>query len=175
LPKPVVKWLIYSRTGDYEMVKIGDRLPDISVFSDDGSIVNLKSLEGQKTILYFYPKDNTPGCTNEAVAFEFERSKLESYGYRVVGVSADSAESHKNFKSKYLLGFSLLSDEKKELCEHYGVWVSKRMYGKSYMGIERSTFVYDEKGELVKIYRKVKPADHPLELVSDIEKGKLPN
>ena len=157
------------------MVKIGDRLPDISVLSDDGSIFNLQTLTGQNTILYFYPKDNTPGCTNEAAAFEFEREKLAGYGYRIVGVSADSAESHARFKEKYLLNFTLLSDAGKKLCEHYGVWVSKRMYGKSYMGIQRSTFVYDKNGELIKIYHKVKPADHPMELVADIEKGKLPH
>lgn len=156
------------------MVKIGDGLPDISVLSDDGNSFNLKSLAGQKTILYFYPKDNTPGCTNEAVAFEFQREKLESSGYRIIGISADSSESHTRFKNKYFLGFTLLSDTEKQLCEYFDVWISKRMYGKSYMGIQRSTFVYDEDGTLIRIYPKVKPADHPLELVKDIEKGRLP-
>lgn len=157
------------------MVKIGDKLPSITVLSDDGSLLNLKSLTGQRIILYFYPKDNTPGCINEAVAFEFEREKLNGFGYRIIGVSNDSLESHVHFKEKYSLGFTLLSDQEKKLCEHYGVWVSKRMYGKSYMGIQRSTFIYDEKGELIKIYQKVKPSDHPLELTQDIEKGKLPH
>jgi peroxiredoxin Q/BCP len=136
-------------------------------------MVDLSNYKGKKLILYFYPKDNTPGCTNEAVAFEYERSKFEELGYTIVGVSPDSPESHAKFKDKYALGFTLLSDEEKKLCEMYGVWVSKRMYGKSYMGVQRSTFIYDEHGTLAKVYPKVKPADHPVELLEEIKRGKI--
>lgn len=154
-------------------MQIGDRLPVISLPDDKGSMIDLSNYKGQKLILYFYPKDNTPGCTNEAVAFEYERGKFEEQGYTIVGVSPDSSESHAKFREKYDLGYKLLSDTDKRLCEMYGVWVQKRMYGKSYMGVQRSTFVYDENGILVKVYPKVKPADHPVELLEDIIKGKI--
>lgn len=155
------------------MMQIGDRLPVISLPDEKGSMIDLSNYEGQKLILYFYPKDNTPGCTNEAVAFEYKRNEFEALGYTIVGVSPDSSDSHARFREKYDLGYKLLSDFDKKLCEMFGVWVQKRMYGKSYMGVQRSTFIYDENGILVKVYPKVKPADHPAELLEDLRKGKL--
>lgn len=156
------------------MAQLGDPIPDLVIKNENGDNFDLKSLVGRKTILYFYPKDSSPGCTNQAVAFEYEREHLEEHGYQIVGVSVDSPDSHEKFKQTYLLNFTLLSDSERELCEHMNVWVTKRMYGKSYMGVQRSTFVYDEQGTLIKIYPKVKPADHARELLDDIAKGRLP-
>ena len=109
-----------------------------------------------------------------SVAFEYEREHLEKHGYQIVGVSIDPPDSHAKFKQKYFLNFTLLSDPERELCEQMDVWVTKRMYGKSYMGVQRSTFVYNEQGNLIKIYPNVKPADHAQDLLDDIVKGRLP-
>lgn len=139
---------------------VGAKAPDFSLPAGDGSTVSLKDLRGKKVILYFYPKDNTSGCTKEACAFRDSISRVEKKGGVVIGISVDSAESHRKFADKFDLPFTLGSDEKKEVVKKYGVWKEKSMYGRKFLGIERSTFVIDEKGIITKIFRKVKVDGH---------------
>jgi peroxiredoxin Q/BCP len=140
--------------------KEGDKAPDFSLETADGKQMSLNDLKGLNVVLYFYPKDNTSGCTTEACAFNDNLKKLEKSGAVVVGVSADSVASHQKFADKYKLAFPLLSDEKKEMIKKYGVWKEKSMYGRKYMGIERTTFLIDRKGVIVKIFPKVKVNGH---------------
>lgn len=155
------------------MLGIGHALPDLVLPDDAGQSIRLNEYTGQKLIVYFYPRDNTPGCTNEAVSFENAREDLDKLGYRIIGISTDSPASHVEFKQKYDLGFQLLSDENRLAAEAFGVWVLKKQYGKSYHGIQRSTFIFDETGHVVKVYPKVKPAGHGQEIVEDIRTGKI--
>ena len=141
-------------------LKVGSKAPEFSLQTGDGKEMSLKDLKGMKVVLYFYPKDNTSGCTKEACAFNDNLKVLEKKGAIVIGVSADSVASHKKFADKYSLVFPLLSDEKKEMIKKYGVWKEKSMYGKKYMGIERTTFVIDEKGVIARIFPKVKVDGH---------------
>jgi peroxiredoxin Q/BCP len=150
-------------------LKVGDPAPDFEIPSGDGSTLALKNLKGKKVVLYFYPKDDTPGCTREACSFRDEVKKFERNGAVIVGVSADSVESHRKFSEKYNLPFALLSDEKKEMVKKYGVWKEKSLYGKTFMGIERSTFVIDEKGKIAQIFRKVKVDGHSDELLKTLK------
>jgi peroxiredoxin Q/BCP len=138
----------------------GDMAPDFTLPADDGSQVNLSSLRGKKVVLYFYPKDDTPGCTTQACGLREEMPRIEEENTVVLGVSPDSVESHKKFKQKFGLNFPLLADTEKKVAEAYGVWKSKSMYGKSFLGIERSTFIIDEEGRIQEAWRKVKPAGH---------------
>jgi thioredoxin-dependent peroxiredoxin len=147
-------------------LKAGMKAPDFSLPTGDGKVMALKDLKGMKTVLYFYPKDNTSGCTKEACSFNDNLKKLEKKGTVVIGVSADSVASHKKFADKYALTFPLLSDEKKEMIKKYGVWKEKSMYGKKYMGIERTTFVIDEKGMITHIFPKVKVDGHLEEVMA---------
>lgn len=142
------------------MLKEGGKAPDFKLPSDTGDVVALKNLRGQKVILYFYPKDDTSGCTLEAKNFQEELAAFKKKGAVILGVSRDSVESHQKFKKKYGLKFALLSDEDGTVCEKYGVWVEKSMYGRTYMGIERTTFVIDEEGRLLRIFPKVKVDGH---------------
>jgi len=139
-------------------LKVGQKAPDFTVVDDQGEKVKLADLKGKKVVLYFYPKDDTPGCTKEACAFRDGIDKIKKRGAVVLGVSADSVESHKKFKSKFDLNFPLLADKK--MIEAYGVWKEKSMYGKKYMGIERTTFVIDENGKIAHIFPKVKVDQH---------------
>jgi len=141
-------------------LKVGQKAPDFTVMDDKGEKVKLADLKGKKVVLYFYPKDDTPGCTKEACAFRDGIDKIKKRGAVVLGVSADSVESHKKFKSKFDLNFPLLADSDKKMIEAYGVWKEKSMYGKKYMGIERTTFVIDEKGKIAHIFPKVKVDQH---------------
>ena len=141
-------------------LKIGDKAPDFSLPTGEGKVMSLKDLKGMKTVLYFYPKDNTSGCTKEACAFNDNLQQLEKLGAVVVGVSADSAVSHQKFAGKFHLAFPLLSDEKKEMIKKYGVWKEKSMYGKKYIGIERTTFVINAKGVVTHIFPKVTVDGH---------------
>jgi len=141
-------------------LNVGDPAPDFSLPSDSGGTVSLQSLRGAKVILYFYPKDNTSGCTKEACAFRDAQPDFSAANAVVLGVSKDSVASHDKFKAKHDLPFTLLSDEDGKVCEAYGVWVEKSMYGRKYMGIERATFLIDENGILQEIWRKVKVAGH---------------
>jgi peroxiredoxin Q/BCP len=122
--------------------------------------VKLSGLRGRKVVLYFYPKDDTSGCTLQACDLRDEMPRIEEKGAVVLGVSPDSVSSHKKFKAKYSLNFPLLADEDTKVSEAYGVWKEKSMYGRKYMGIERSTFIIDEQGRIQEAWRKVKPADH---------------
>ncbi len=139
---------------------IGDRAPEFSLPTDGGKTMSLSDLRGQKVCLYFYPKDDTSGCTKEAIAFNTIRQAFEKAETVIVGVSADSVASHDKFKKKYDLAFPLVSDEAKSMLEAYGVWVEKSMYGKKYMGIERTTILIDQHGQVASIWNKVKVDGH---------------
>ena len=140
--------------------KIGDTAPQFAAKDQNGDVVTSESLAGMKTILYFYPKDNTPGCTLEAKSLRDGREELARMGFRIVGVSPDSEQSHKNFCAKHELGFSLLADTEHTIAEAFGVWGEKRLYGKCYMGIIRTTFIIDESGRIEKIFDKVDTRNH---------------
>jgi peroxiredoxin Q/BCP len=143
-----------------DMLNPGDKAPDFSLPSDGGGTVSLKKLKGQNIVLYFYPKDDTSGCTKEAMEFNALRAKFAKAGTEIVGVSPDSTASHDKFKKKYDLAFPLVSDEQKDMLGAYGVWVEKSMYGRKYMGVERTTFLIDGKGKIQEIWRKVKVPGH---------------
>jgi peroxiredoxin Q/BCP len=149
-------------------LKIGDRAPDFELPTGDGGTLLLKDMRGKKVILYFYPKDNTSGCTKEACSFRDEVKQFRKKGAVIVGVSIDSDASHKKFAEKYALPFPLASDEKKELVKKYGVWKEKSMYGRKYMGVERTTFVIDEQGKIAQIFRKVKVEGHIEEVLAGL-------
>jgi len=136
-------------------LKEGDKAPAIKAKNQNGETIELKNFIGKKVILYFYPKDNTPGCTTEACNFRDNYQSLVQDGYEVLGVSIDSEQSHQKFISKFELPFSLLADEDKKIVEDYGVWVEKNMYGKKYMGTARTTFIINEKGIIQHIIKKV--------------------
>ncbi len=138
------------------MPQEGDLAPDFTLPSDDGSTVTLSDLRGSRVILYFYPKDDTSGCTAQACEFRDSLPRIEEKGARVLGVSPDPVRSHQKFKSKYDLNFPLLADEEHQVAEAYGVWKEKSMYGRTYWGIERSTFLIDEEGRIARAWRKVK-------------------
>lgn len=150
------------------MLKIGDKAPDFSLLSDSGKTISLKSLKGHKIVIYFYPKDNTSGCTKEACDFKDSIKTFENKETVILGISKDSIESHKSFKSKYNLPFNLLSDETGQVVKDYGVWKEKSMYGKKYMGIERTTFLIDEKGKIKEIWNKVKVPGHVQNIISKL-------
>lgn len=151
-------------------LEVGDKLKNIKVTLTDGTQKKLGDLSGDKgLILYFYPKDNTPGCTKEACNFNDNLAALEKAGYNVVGVSKDSVKSHQSFTEKYELRFPLISDEATELIQEAGVWQEKKNYGKTYMGIVRSTYVLDPKLKVKKVYKKVKTTDHADTLMVDLE------
>ena len=142
------------------MVVDGEPAPDFTLPSDSGETVTLSSLRGKTIVLFFYPKDDTPGCTAQACGIRDAWGEFANRGALVLGVSPDSPGQHVKFKEKYRLPFTLLADEEHAVAETYGVWVEKSMYGKKYMGIERSTFVIDADGNIAKIMRKVKPDTH---------------
>ena len=146
------------------MIKEGKKAPAIRLKDQDGVKVSLNEFQGKNIVLYFYPKDNTSGCTKEACNFRDDFPNFGNLNAVILGVSPDSVESHKKFAGKYDLPFSLLSDEKKEVIEKYGVWKEKSMYGRKYMGVERSTFIIDKDGKVRKVFRKVKVADHNKEI-----------
>lgn len=141
-------------------IGIGDKAPDFNLPTDGGDTLSLGDLKGKKVILYFYPKDSTPGCTTEAQDFRDLNKDFTKLGAVIVGASKDSIKSHDNFKAKQSLPFALLADAEGALCDAYGVWVEKKLYGRTYMGIERATFLIDEKGVVREIWRKVKVKGH---------------
>jgi peroxiredoxin Q/BCP len=146
-------------------LSVGSKAPEFSLPDGNGGTVSLKELKGKTVILYFYPKDNTSGCTKEACEFRDSLPVISKKGGVVVGVSTDSVSSHKKFADKFGLPFPLASDEKKELVKKYGVWKEKSMYGRKYMGVERTTFVIDGRGIIAHIFPKVKVAGHVEELL----------
>ena len=146
-------------------LSVGSKAPDFSLPDGNGGTVSLKQLKGKTVILYFYPKDNTSGCTKEACEFRDSLPVITKKGGVVVGVSTDSVSSHKKFADKFGLPFPLASDEKKELVKKYGVWKEKSMYGRKYMGVERTTFVIDGRGIITHIFAKVRVAGHVDEIL----------
>ena len=147
------------------MLKIGDRMPEFEVMDQDGNKVSSNDLIGKKTIIYFYPKDNTSGCTAEACNLRDNHEALVAKGYNVVGVSKDSVNSHKKFKDKYDLPFTLLSDTSTDMLQAFGAWGEKKMYGKTVMGTIRKTFIFDEKGILTEIIEKVDTKNHAKQIL----------
>ena len=147
-------------------LKVGSKAPDFTLPTGDGGHLSLKEFKGKKVVLYFYPKDNTSGCTKEACAFRDGIKLFHKKGAVVVGVSVDSPESHRKFSEKFDLSFPLVSDEKKELVKKYGVWKEKSMYGKKFMGIERTTFLIDRTGTITQIFTKVKVDGHAEEVLN---------
>ena len=147
------------------MLNVGDKMPDFEVMDQDGNKVSSKDLIGRKTIIYFYPKDNTSGCTAEACNLRDNHEALIAKGYNVVGVSKDSVKSHKNFKEKYDLPFTLLSDTSTEMLQSFGAWGEKKMYGKTVMGTIRKTFIFDENGVLNEIIENVDTKNHAAQIM----------
>jgi thioredoxin-dependent peroxiredoxin len=150
------------------MLKAGDPAPDFQAATDGGGTVSLKDFRGKKVVLYFYPKDNTPGCTREACDFRDAISRFKKKDVVVLGVSPDSIESHKKFKAKFDLPFPLLADEDHKIAEAYGAWGEKSMYGKKFLGIIRSTFLIDEKGKIAEAFEKVKVNGHVDQLLGKV-------
>jgi len=149
-------------------LEIGDKAPDFNLPASTGEKISLKSLKGKNIVLYFYPKDDTPGCTKEACSFRDDLAKFKKNSTIILGVSNDSLDSHEKFKTKYSLNFPLLSDEDQSISEKYGVYKEKNMYGKKFWGIERSTFVIDSEGKIKAIFRKVKVDNHIQEVLETI-------
>ncbi len=146
-------------------LKEGDKAPD---FLLEQSGLNKSDIEGKKVILYFYPKDNTPGCTAESCNLRDNYEDLKAKGFEVVGVSPDSEASHEKFKTKHNLPFTLIADTDKKVLESYGVWGEKKMYGRTYMGVYRTTFIINEKGVIEKIFKKVKTKEHSEQILKEM-------
>lgn len=147
---------------------VGDKAPDFTLPSDEEKDVTLSKLKGKKVILYFYPKDNTPGCTKEACDFRDNFAAFKKEGALVFGISKDSAKAHTKFKEKYTLPFTLLVDDNADVCEAYGVINKKSLFGKTFLGIQRSTFLIDEKGIIQAIWRKVKVPGHVEQVLNEL-------
>lgn len=137
------------------MLEIGEKAPNFDAIDQNGQKITLSQFSGKKIVLYFYPKDNTPGCTAEACDFRDNYQQLQSLGFEVIGVSTDDEKSHQKFINKFNLPFPLIADTDHQISELFGVWGEKNMYGKKYMGINRTTFIIDEKGEIIQIIKKV--------------------
>lgn len=151
------------------MSLVNKAAPDFELSDQDGQIRSLKDFRGQYILLYFYPKDMTPGCTTEAQCFRDRLNDLKALKVQVLGVSCDDVESHKKFVDAHGLNFPLLADVGKDVVNKYGVWLEKLMYGKKYMGIQRDSFLIDPAGIVIKHYEKVKPEDHPDEVINDVK------
>ncbi len=154
-------------------IKLGNKAPNFSLPDVNGKIHKLSDYLGKWVAIYFYPRDNTPGCTMEACSFRDNWSKLSRLGAVVLGISKDSVASHKKFAKKYKLPFSLLSDEKAEVIKKYGAWQKKKMAGREYFGTARISFLIDPQGKITKIYTKVVPTQHALEVWQDVKLLKL--
>ena len=150
-------------------LKAGQKAPAFSLPNQDGNVVSLSQFKGKKVVLYFYPKDDTPGCTKESCAFRDGMDEIRESGAVVLGVSGDSVDSHKKFAKKFNLNFPLLSDERKTVLQAYGVWKEKSLYGRKFMGIERTTFIIDEQGKIDDIFQKVKVDRHLEEVLGELD------
>jgi len=150
-------------------LKTGDKAPDFDLPADGGGRIRLADLKGKKVVLYFYPKDDTPGCTTEAKGFTAAAGDFAAAGAVVVGVSKDTVARHEKFKTKYDLRVRLGADEDGAVCEAYGVWVEKSLYGRQYMGIERATFLIDAAGTVQRVWRKVKVAGHAQDVLAAVQ------
>ena len=151
-------------------LNVGDMAPDFTGLTQDGNSLSLSDLKGSRTVLYFYPKDNTSGCTLEAKSLRDGKAELAERGYRIIGVSPDRERSHQNFCAKHDLNFTLLADTDHSICEAFGVWAEKSMYGRKYMGVVRTTFLLDEEGRITHIFNKVKTAEHYQQIVNELDK-----
>ncbi|MEI6900742.1 MAG: thioredoxin-dependent thiol peroxidase [Bacteroidota bacterium] len=151
-----------------ETIKIGDKAPTFTCEDQDGQKISLEDFKGKKVILYFYPKDSTPGCTAEACNLRDNYGLLMKKGFAILGVSADDEKSHKNFSQKNMLPFSLLVDKEKKIIQSYGVWGKKKMYGKEYDGILRKTFIISEAGIVEKIFEKVETKNHTGQILKEM-------
>ena len=151
------------------MLKAGDKAPEFKSLVTDGTTVALKDLKGKNVVLYFYPKDDTPGCTVEACAFRDSFKAIEKLNAVILGVSPDGVKAHVKFTEKFQLPFPLLADEDKKICQDYGVWVEKSMYGKKYMGVARSTFIINKDGKIAKVFEKVKSEGHNVEVIEALK------
>lgn len=149
-------------------LKIGDKAPDFTAKDQNGNDISLSSFAGKVLVLYFYPKDDTPGCTAQACNLRDNYSELLKKGFKIVGISADSDLSHKNFADKYNLPFPLIADPDKKIIKDYGVWGEKKMYGRTYEGIFRTTFIISEEGKIAKIIDKVKTKDHSRQIFESL-------
>ena len=147
------------------MLSIGDEVPDFSLKDANGNIVKKSDFKGKKYVVYFYPKDFTPGCTTEAAEFAHDYKKFKSAGIEIIGISKDNVDSHKKFEEKMKVPFILLSDTEAELAKKFGAWGKKEFMGREYMGVNRSTFLVSEKGKIFKVFEKVKPAGHAQEVL----------
>ena len=150
-------------------MKIGEKLKNLKFYTDTDNTISSSDFSGKKLVVYFYPKDDTPGCTKEALAFSNLKNEFDKKNVNIIGISKDSIEMHKKFISKYKLNLKLASDEDLKICKTFKVWVEKSMYGKKYMGIERSTFLFDENLQLIKSWRKVKVNGHAEEVLNSID------
>jgi peroxiredoxin Q/BCP len=146
------------------LLQVGEKIPSFSLKQTDGSTTKSSSFKGNKTVLYFYPKDDTPGCTKEACSLRDNYRQFTGRGIKVFGISPDSIESHRKFSDKYQLPFPLLADPDHRVAEKFGVWVEKNMYGKKKMGIKRTTFIIDESGKIEAVIKKVDTANHAAQL-----------
>jgi thioredoxin-dependent peroxiredoxin len=151
------------------MVETGQIAPFFALPADEGTQISLETLRGKKVVLYFYPKDNTPGCTTEALDFTAMLPDFAAANTVVLGISKDSLKKHSNFRAKHNLAVTLLSDAEGDMCENYGVWAEKKMYGKSFMGIVRTTVLIDENGVIARVWPKVKVAGHVTEVLSEVQ------
>jgi peroxiredoxin Q/BCP len=152
------------------MPVVGQVAPDFAVQSDTNGMTSLSRYRGKNVVLYFYPKDDTPGCTREACSFQEHKSKLIAKNAIVIGVSPDSVDSHKKFRMKYGLDFVLLADQEREVCDAYGVWVEKNNYGKKYMGVQRATFLIDSSGRVAFVWPKVSVDGHTEEVLAELSR-----
>ncbi len=150
----------------------GSKAPEIDLPTDNGGHFRLSDMKGEKVLVYFYPKDDTSGCTAESCSFSENIKSFEKLGVAIVGISKCSVKKHDKFKAKYDLQFPLASDENSDVCERYGVWAQKSMYGRKYMGIERTTFLIDEAGKIQKIWSKVKVDGHTEEILAELKGAK---
>jgi peroxiredoxin Q/BCP len=151
-------------------LQLGDKAPDFTTTTDEGQSLSLKDLQGKKVILYFYPKDNTPGCTREACDFRDSLAQFADQNTVVLGVSKDTVQKHQKFKEKYALPFALLADTNGDICEQYGIINKKSLFGKTFLGIQRSTFLIDETGIIRAIWRKVKVNEHIKQVLDELNK-----
>ena len=150
-------------------LKIGDSAPDFELDGDGGTRISLSALAGAPVVVYFYPKDDTPGCTKEAIAFSGLEPEFAGLGVTIIGISPDTAAKHDRFKAKHDLAIRLAADPDTATCEAFGVWVEKSMYGRKYMGVERSTFLVDANGKVARVWRKVKVAGHAEDVLEAVK------
>jgi peroxiredoxin Q/BCP len=155
-----------------DLLQVGVKAPDFSATDQNGEKVTLKGFSGKKVVLYFYPKDDTPGCTKEACAFRDHFAEFKKLGVVVLGVSVDTEKSHKSFAEKFKLRFTLLADTDKKIVNAYGVWGEKSMYGRKYMGTNRVTYLIDEAGRIAAVFPKVKPEEHAQEILAQLKAPK---